>query len=208
MIHVIGIGPGQTDYLVNHAIDLLAHLPHVYGSQRQLDSLKVYIKGKPHTLGKLGELLSQLKAHLAKEEDVAVLASGDPMLYGIGNYLYRNLPQQAIRIHPGISSLQYIFSRTGMAMNDVYLTSSHGREPNIEWISQFPKVAMVTDDKWGPYQIAQALLKGSEGEELAGCQMVIGENLSYDNERIEKRPLSQVEDRDYAMNVVVILNER
>ena len=93
-------------------------------------------------------------------------------------------------------------------MNDVYLTSSHGREPNIAWISQFPKVAMVTDDKWGPYQIAQALLKGSEGEELTNCQMVIGENLSYDNERIEKRPLSQVEDRDYAMNVVVILNER
>ncbi|WP_195851511.1 precorrin-6y C5,15-methyltransferase (decarboxylating) subunit CbiE [Aerococcus urinae] len=208
MIHVIGIGPGQTDYLVNRAVDLLNDLPHVYGSQRQLDSLKDYIKGKSHILGKLGELLPQVKAHLEKGEDVAVLASGDPMLYGIGNYLYRNLPNQAIRIHPGISSLQYIFSRTGMAMNDVYLTSSHGREPNIDWISQFSKIAMVTDDKWGPYQIAQALLKEGGEEDLAACQMVIGENLSYDNERIEKRPLSQVEDRDYAMNVVVILNER
>ena len=98
MIHVIGIGPGQTDYLVNHAVDLLAHLSHVYGSQRQLDSLADYIKGQTHRLGKLGELLPRLKAHLDKGEDVAVLASGDPMLYGIGNYLYRNLPQQAIRI--------------------------------------------------------------------------------------------------------------
>ena len=37
--------------------------------------------------------------------------------------------------------------------------------------------------------------------------LVIGEQLSYEDERITILPASEVEDREYEMNVVVVLDE-
>jgi precorrin-6y C5,15-methyltransferase-like, putative len=61
---------------------------------------------------------------------------------------------------------------------------------------------MVTDKKIGPYEIAQEAMKRGLKKVL-----VIGENLSYEDEKIEILAEDQVIDRQYEMNVVVILNE-
>ena len=61
---------------------------------------------------------------------------------------------------------------------------------------------MVTDKKIGPYEIAQEIKKRGLKKVL-----VIGENLSYEDEKIEILAEYQVIDRQYEMNVVVILNE-
>lgn len=68
---------------------------------------------------------------------------------------------------------------------------------------QHKKVALVTDDKIGPYQIAQQIIN-------RGLQrtLVIGENLSYPNEQITIMPATEVLDQPYQMNVVVIIDER
>lgn len=87
-------------------------------------------------------------------------------------------------------------------MNDLFLTSSHGREPDFDWIFQHDRVAMVTDGIIGPRAIADALQQRGLSRTL-----IIGENLSQPNERIYRLPAEQVAAR-YDMNVVVILNER
>ena len=61
---------------------------------------------------------------------------------------------------------------------------------------------MVTDKKIGPYEIAQEVMKRGLKKVL-----IIGENLSYEDEKIEILAEDQVIDRQYEMNVVVILNE-
>ena len=52
------------------------------------------------------------------------------------------------------------------------------------------------------YEIAQEVMKRGLKKVL-----VIGENLSYEDEKIEILAEDQVIDRQYEMNVVVILNE-
>ncbi|WP_228741252.1 SAM-dependent methyltransferase, partial [Klebsiella quasipneumoniae] len=56
-----------------------------------------------------------------------VLASGDPLFYGIGTRLIAHFGIERVRIIPGISAVQYLCAKAGIDMNDIWLTSSHGR---------------------------------------------------------------------------------
>lgn len=145
-------------------------------------------------------LLEWLDSH--KDRAIVVLASGDPLLFGIGKLLAANFSPEELHIVPGISAIQYLCAKVSLDMNDLFLTSSHGREPDFDWIFQHDKVAMVTDGIIGPRAIADALHQRGLSRTL-----IIGENLSQPDERIHRLPVEQVATR-YDMNVVVILNER
>ncbi len=64
-------------------------------------------------------------------------------------------------------------------MNDLYITSSHGKTPDFDYVLSHKKVCMVTDKIIGPKEICKQILDRN-GEKT----IVVGENLSYDNERI------------------------
>ena len=119
----------------------------------------------------------------------------------IGKRIAESLPPTSWQIVPGISSVQYLFSRIGLDMNDLYVTSSHGKQPDFDFLFSMPKVAMVTDQLIGPRQIADALQARGLSRTL-----YIGENLSYPDERIHCLRPADVAPQ-YAMNVVVILDE-
>ena len=63
---------------------------------------------------------------------------------------------------------------------------------------------MVTDSKIGPKEIAKEILKRNLDR-----VMIVGENLSYDNEKITiAKPSEIIEIEKFDMNVVVILDEK
>lgn len=99
---------------------------------------------------------------------------------------------------PGISSVQYLCSRAGMDMNDIYLTSSHNRSPDFDWLLAHERIGMVTDSKIGPKEIAAEIRQRGQTR-----RMIIGENLSGRNERITILNADDVSG-DYDMNVVLI----
>ena len=106
-------------------------------------------------------------------------------------------------IIPGISSMQYMFSRIKVDMNDLYMTSSHGREPDFNYLLSHSKVCMVTDSKIGPREIAREIIKRGLKKNMA-----VGENLSYDNEKITiGKPEDILKIEKYDMNIVVILDD-
>ena len=131
-----------------------------------------------------------------------MLASGDPLFYGIGTRLIAHFGIERVRIIPGISAVQYLCAKAGIDMNDIWLTSSHGRDVCFDELARQRKVAMVTDGRCGPREIAAQLAARGKGYRW----MVIGENLAMDNERICWLPVSEV-DGEYEMNAVVILDE-
>ncbi|WP_410015125.1 cobalt-precorrin-7 (C(5))-methyltransferase [Sodalis sp. C49] len=199
-LSVVGLGPGDGRYLTPGARRLIDQCSVLIGSPRQLACFPGF-QGEKRSFGpSLEALAAWLDAH--PDVDTVVLASGDPLLYGIGDYLSRRMGAENLHIEPGISAVQYLFSRLRMAMNDVYLTSSHGRAPDFDFLLLHPRVAMVTDERIGPYEIAREILARERPR-----VMIIGENLSYPDERIHRLPPAQVA-RHYAMNVVVILDER
>jgi cobalt-precorrin-7 (C5)-methyltransferase len=199
VINVVGIGPGDRGYLTPLALELIMQSDWLVGGERQLAAFDDFVGNKRRLDSRLTDLVGWLTAN--QHLTVTVLASGDPMLYGIGKYLSGALDDKNIRLVSGISSIQYLFSRIGLDMNDLYLTSSHGKTPDFDFILQHNKVALVTDTVIGPRQIAEQIIQRGLRRTL-----IIGENLSYADERIHILAPAQVAD-GYDLNVVVILNE-
>nr|WP_235925364.1 cobalt-precorrin-7 (C(5))-methyltransferase [Streptococcus catagoni] len=201
MIDLIGIGPGNQAYsLVGHQ-KLFQEADLILGSERHLAILPSVYKEKGQIAPKKLQALEELLRHLPEERKVLYLASGDPLIYGLGRWLAEKFPSR-VRIMAGVSAMQYLASRICLSMNDAYLTSSHAKAPNYDLIMSLPKVFMVTDQKTGPYQIAQEILRRGLKK-----QLVIGEQLSYPDEKITILPAKQVLDKEYKMNVVVVLDE-
>ncbi|HEL2383429.1 TPA: cobalt-precorrin-7 (C(5))-methyltransferase [Streptococcus suis] len=201
MIDVIGIGPGNPAYCLVGQLDLCEQADYILGSERHLEVLPESLKGKgvlaPKKLGELENLL----ATYPLDSKLVYLVSGDPLIYGLGKWMSEKFPGR-VRILSGISSMQYLASKVCLPMNDAYLTSSHAKLPNFDLIMSLPKVFMVTDAHVGPYQIAQEVLKRGLKRKI-----IIGEHLSYEDEEICILAAEDVVDRDYKMNVVVIVDE-
>lgn len=203
MITVAGIGPGgSSDFLFEATRLAMEKAAIIIGSPRQLELVpECYQKNCKLLPKSFAELEVYLKEHM--EREILLLASGDPLLYGIGKWACKHFEPSQITILPGISSIQYLFSQARIAMEDCYITSSHGKQPDYELIFRLPKVALVTDAKIGPYELAQkAVERGIQ------AYFLIGENLSYPDENIRWFAAEEVPKEKYQMNVVVIVNER
>lgn len=202
MINIIGLGPGEFDYITKMGEKLIYSSDILIGGKRNLESIENF-SGEKIVLGNnLKEILDFIKNNIHK--NISVIASGDPSIYGIGKYLSNNIEHENLNIVSGISSLQYIFSKIFVDMNDVYITSSHGKIPDFDYILSHKKVCMVTDSKIGPHEICREIQKRNLDKIV-----VVGENLSYANERITIGKAKEILSVDkFDMNVVVILDEK
>lgn len=201
MINVIGLGPGNTDYITKLGEKLIQNSDVVIGGKRNLESIVDFEGEKIEISSNLKEIVEYINNN--KHKQISVIASGDPLIYGIGRYLSKNIDKEDLNIVSGISSLQYIFSKVHIDMNDLYITSSHGKTPDFDYVLSHKKVCMVTDKIIGPKEICKQILDRNLEKTI-----VVGENLSYDNERITiGSPEYILKLEDFDMCVVVILDK-
>lgn len=201
-LHVVGIGLGDISLLTHEGREVLEGADLVVGAARQVAAMH-FLKNQKQVYQTLADLQTILDAYKNQKIEISVLASGDPMYYGIAEWLKQTYPNTPCRFVSGISSAQYLFAKIAMQMHDVFLTSVHGREPKWSFLTSCSKVCMVTDKKWNPYAIAKWHLENG-----INPWMVIGESLSYPEERISLCRAEDVENRAYAINLVVIDYER
>ena len=201
MLTVVGMGPAGLHLMTPAARDAVENADALVGGKRHLAQFPAF-SGETFALGaNIPELLAWIASR--PDKNVAILASGDPLFYGIGTRMVAHFGLARVRIIPGISAVQYLCAQAGIDMNEMWLTSSHGRRVNVDELARHNKVAMVTDNQCGPKDIAAQLVARGKGHRW----MVIGENLAMENERIHWLPVSEVK-VDYEMNAVVILDER
>ena len=201
MINVIGLGPGNTDYITKLGEKLIQNSDVVIGGKRNLESIVDFEGEKIEISSNLKEIVEYINNN--KHKQISVIASGDPLIYGIGRYLSKNIDKEDLNIVSGISSLQYIFSKVHIDMNDLYITSSHGKTPDFDYVLSHKKVCMVTDKIIGPKEICKQILDRNLEKTI-----VVGKNLSYDNERITiGSPEDILNLEDFDMCVVVILDK-
>lgn len=115
MIEVVGIGAAGWDALGarERALVLAAH--RVLGGPRHLDLLPA-VPGQERAAWPR-DLRDALPGLVAGHEDrpVVVLASGDPLLAGVGSTLVDLLGADAVRVHPAVSSVALAAARLGWA---------------------------------------------------------------------------------------------
>lgn len=201
MVYIVGLGPGSREYMLVKAIGVLENSDIIVGFKRAIDSI-AFIKDKNRILVKtLKEILDIINNNVDKS--ISIVASGDPCFYGISDYINRNYNGRLITV-PGISSFQYLMSKLNKSWQGAYLGSLHGREENfIEKVKSYKISIWLTDKVNSPKEICKRLFK----ENLL-VKVYVGENLSYDDERILIGEPEEFMHREfYDLSVVVIENE-
>lgn len=205
MIYIVGIGTGFGEYsdISLRAVQIIKDSEIIIGSERQLELAKKYNQiANIVKYEKITDIIKILKEN--KDSTISVLASGNPSLYGIADFIIKNMkPLEDIEIISGISSVEYLFSKLKITMNDLYITSFHGRKLDEEMVLKSKKTAFFTDNKTSLYDIAQIYLKN----ELNPI-FIIGENLSYPNEKIRKLRADEIKvDDEFKMYILIVINE-
>ncbi|WP_018928433.1 bifunctional cobalt-precorrin-7 (C(5))-methyltransferase/cobalt-precorrin-6B (C(15))-methyltransferase [Pseudomonas umsongensis] len=117
---VVGIGEDGFKGLGKNARRALLGASRIFGGQRQLDLLPACIRGERQ----LWPSPFSLEPLLAlRGEPVCVLASGDPMFFGVGASLVRQLPGAEMLILPAPSSVSLAAARLGWPLQDVVTLS-------------------------------------------------------------------------------------
>ncbi|MBD8149643.1 precorrin-6y C5,15-methyltransferase (decarboxylating) subunit CbiE [Pseudomonas fluorescens] len=117
---VVGIGEDGFKGLGRNARHALLRATRIIGGQRQLDLLPLCIRGERQ----LWPSPFSLEPVLAKRgEPVCVLASGDPMFYGVGASLARQVAAEELLILPAPSSVSLAAARLGWPLQDVVTIS-------------------------------------------------------------------------------------
>jgi precorrin-6Y C5,15-methyltransferase (decarboxylating) len=122
---------------------------------------------------------------LEPDDPAVVLASGDPLWFGIGRLLLQHLPAERIRFHPAPSSLQLAFARLGRPWQDASWVSLHGRDPEAlaARLQQRPSALVVlTDPARGGAEEVRRILRASGLEEAYGVWLA--ERLGHPAERL------------------------
>jgi precorrin-6Y C5,15-methyltransferase (decarboxylating) len=114
-----------------------------------------------------------------------VLASGDPLWFGIGRMLGDRLGTARLRFHPAPTSLQLAFARIGRPWQDATWVSLHGRDPQAlcQALQKRPTaLAVLTDPNQGGANSVRQILASSGLE--ASYELWLCENLGHPEERI------------------------
>ncbi len=159
-VTVIGIGDDGCASLTSRAASAVARAEVLVGGERHLAFFPQF-KGERVTLkGGLDPALDRVAA-LAAARSVCVLASGDPLFFGVGARIAKQLGQEHVEFIPSPSSVQWAFARTGLSWDDAVFVSVHGRSMQgfVARVRRAEKVAVLTDAEASPPRLAARLVE-------------------------------------------------
>lgn len=202
-IYVIGAGVEGQEGFGSRALELIDQAELLIGGERQLALFPDFSGDKIV----VGANPSVVVGNLAQETRITVvLASGDPLFFGIGRLLLRNLPAERLEFVPNVTSIQYAFSKIRVPWDDAVFVSAHGRgvKGAVDRIVSNDKAAVLTDAVNTPAAIAQELIdRGRDGYAAYLC-----ENLGAAEERIIETDVKGLVDIVAApLNVLILIKE-
>ncbi|MGE7992394.1 precorrin-6y C5,15-methyltransferase (decarboxylating) subunit CbiE [Pseudomonas sp. NPDC089554] len=197
---VIGIGEDGFSGLGKQARRALLGAARIFGSPRQLALLPRCVVGQRHawpTPFSLAEVLA------LRGEAVCVLASGDPMFYGVGASLARQVPVAEMQVLSMPSSCALAAARLGWPLQDVQVLSIVARPLPVLNAQLYSGVRLLVLSNDGDSPAAIAALLRERG--FGPSRMQVFEHLGGEQERTlsgtaEDWPHAQVA----ALNLVAI----
>lgn len=202
-IHVIGVGVEGQEGFSPRVRELIGQAELLLGGARQLALFPEFPGEKVEIDSRLADLVDRLKK---TERRAVVLASGDPLFFGIGRTLLRNLPEEELEFVPNVSSVQYAFAKIKEPWDDAVFVSAHGRglKGSVDRIVANDKAAVLTDEVNTPAAIAAELIdRGRDGYAARLC-----ENLGTAEERIVATDVKGLLEIDAApLNVLILIKE-
>ncbi len=145
-----------------------------------------------------------------QKNQTVVLASGDPLWFGIGRCLTESLPSNRLVFHPCASSLQLAFARLGRPWQDASWLSLHGRdsEPLGSCLQKRPKaLAILTDPSRNGAKEVREYLRAAGLED--SYAFWIFERLGHSQERIEHlTPKDELPNDLDRLHLVILISQK
>ena len=185
-LYVIGIGEDGWDDLSADSRELLYKSEIVIGGERHLKMIPGDWEGERIIWASpireaVTKILDWRPSEPGSGKKVAVMASGDPLCYGIAAKLLRHLPIEEIWIKPALSTFSLICSRVGWSLPDIETLTIHGRP--LEMLHTFvqpgAKLLVLNQDEGSPKQAAELLSARGFGK----SQITVLEHLGGSKER-------------------------
>jgi precorrin-6Y C5,15-methyltransferase (decarboxylating) len=203
-ILVVGMSAAGAESLTAALRQRIAAADLLVGGARHLGYFPGGAQERLAITADIDAVVARLRRALDLGERAVVLASGDPLCYGIGATLRRFLPVQSLEIVPAPTAFQLAFAALAEPWHDAALLSAHARPlPDVvRGVLAAPKAAILTDNQHTPAAIARALL----GVGLPGdTRCAICENLGGPEQRIVHTDLARAAEATYAtLNVLVV----
>ena len=145
----------------------------------------------------VGRMIAEV-AEAVELGDVVVLASGDPLFFGIGRTMIDRFGPERVRIYPALSAVQLACARFKIPWDDLTLLSLHGRNPgNLAGrILPHPRVMLFTDQQNSPDLIAGQLLhvlqEYGDEQRIEKIRIRVAENLGSGDEKISSGSLAEI----------------
>jgi precorrin-6Y C5,15-methyltransferase (decarboxylating) len=203
---VIGLSGGGAESLPAALVARIAAADLLIGGQRHLSYFPNFAGEKLVIAAEMETVVQRLRQALDAGERAVVLASGDPLCFGIGATLRRYFPAETLEIIPAPTAFQLAFAALAEPWAEAALLSAHARPlpAVVSGVLATPKAAILTDNQHTPLMIAQALLEAglSPASPCAIC-----ENLGSPDQRVTRTTLGRVGEETYApLNVFVVWN--
>ncbi|BBZ60890.1 precorrin-6Y-methylase [Mycolicibacterium monacense] len=174
---VVGIGADGMAGLARASADELRRATTVYGSRRQLDLLDDTVTAERREWpSPLMPALQAIRDDPAG--DVHIVASGDPMLHGIGGSAVRMFGPDRVTVLPHVSSVTLACARLGWAVQDTEVISLVTAAPRTA-VRRGGHAVVLSRDESTPATLARSLTDTGRGE----SEMTLLEQLGGPEER-------------------------
>lgn len=196
---VIGVLDDGPAGLTAEAVARIGAAKRVIGARRMLEGCADLMAPNAEPLdltGRIDNVPGWIEASIAAGDPVVVLATGDPLCFGIGGLLARRLDPAKLHILPNRSTVQLACARFRIPWENARwlsvhhrdsgdwtpgATPDHGLYPLAQALRRETLLAVLTSPANGPARIARLLLAEGLGEDF---DLHVAERLLMPGERL------------------------
>jgi precorrin-6B C5,15-methyltransferase / cobalt-precorrin-6B C5,C15-methyltransferase len=129
-VDIVGVGLCFSD-LSQKYLNIIQNADILVGGRRHLGWFDKHPGEKQEIRAPLSTVIEDIRQWM-EHKKVVVLASGDPLFFGIGQTLVHALGADNVCIFPNISTMAACFSRLKMAWTQAVVVSLHGKDESTE----------------------------------------------------------------------------
>jgi len=201
-LSIIGIGEDGLVGLSPIALSCLEKAKIVFGGERHLSMIphadnREKISWKSPFSTSITDIINY------RGEAVCILASGDPLCYGVGATILKDIPISEITIIPAPSAFSLACSRLGWSLTEVETLSLCGRPVSLlqSYIYPGAKLLILSEGKNTPANVAEILISRGYGN----SQITVLEKMGNINEAIITDICSNWQEKNIAaLNTIAV----